>query len=79
MGAMTLDDPSLASLSKREREVLRALLRGVWVEAIAGHLSISPHTVRNHIKSIYRKMGVHSQGALLALFVESPEDPEGPP
>jgi DNA-binding NarL/FixJ family response regulator len=53
------------SLSPREREVLREIASGRRVGDVAGTLHISPHTVRNHLKSIFRKLGVHSQVALL--------------
>ncbi len=33
--------------------------------AISRRLSISPHTVRNHIKAMFRKFGVHSQAELV--------------
>jgi len=62
-------DPDLrrlaASLSVREREILDAMGRGQRVAAIARMLQISPHTVRNHLKSIFRKLEVHSQVELL--------------
>jgi DNA-binding NarL/FixJ family response regulator len=54
-----------ANLSVREREILDAMGRGQRVAAIARALSISPHTVRNHLKSIFRKLEVHSQVELL--------------
>ncbi len=59
------DHPDLRLLSKREREVLSQLLGGARVPIIAGHLSISPHTVRNHLKSIYRKLDVSDQATLI--------------
>jgi DNA-binding NarL/FixJ family response regulator len=62
-------DPDLqklgANLSVREREILDAMGRGQRVAAIARALQISPHTVRNHLKSIFRKLEVHSQVELL--------------
>jgi DNA-binding NarL/FixJ family response regulator len=48
-------------LSRREREVLELLAKGNGVDAIGGALVISRHTVRNHLKAIYRKLGVRSQ------------------
>lgn len=66
-GAPTsLAHPDLAGLSAREREVLGLLLSGERVAAIAAQLFISPHTVRNHLKSLFRKVGVGSQADLIA-------------
>ena len=60
-----LDHPDLASLTEREREVLVHLVAGQRVPAIAAELHISQHTVRNHLKSIYRKLGVGNQSELI--------------
>jgi DNA-binding NarL/FixJ family response regulator len=53
-------------LSAREEEIARALARGHRVAEIARMLDISPHTVRNHFKAIFRKLDVHSQVQLVA-------------
>ncbi|MBW2273137.1 MAG: PAS and helix-turn-helix domain-containing protein [Deltaproteobacteria bacterium] len=63
--AGAIEHPELGSLSKREKEVLLPLISGDRVPAIAEQLHISPHTVRNHLKSIYRKLGVESQSELI--------------
>lgn len=55
----------LCNLSSREKEVLRSLRAGQRVSTIARTLYLSPHTVRNHLKSIFRKLGVRSQTELL--------------
>ena len=55
----------LGTLSRREREILQRLLEGRRVPKIAQMLHISPHTVRNHLQSIFRKVGVGSQGELI--------------
>lgn len=55
-------------LSKREREVLLTVLRRGPVQDVAGDLSISPHTVRNHLKAIHRKLRVRSRAELLIRF-----------
>jgi DNA-binding CsgD family transcriptional regulator len=54
-------------LSQREREVLTHLVVGSRVATIAELLFISPNTVRNHLKAIYRKVGVSSQRALIEV------------
>ena len=46
-------------LSGREMEVLRILTTPLSIPEIAQELVISVHTVRSHVKSIYRKLDVH--------------------
>lgn len=60
-----LGQSELARLSVREREVLRELARGHSPQKIAKALKLSTNTVRNHLKSIFLKLGVNSQVALL--------------
>jgi DNA-binding CsgD family transcriptional regulator len=60
-----LRHPVLDELSKREREVLARLVEGQRVPSIAEQLFISQHTVRNHLKSIFRKLDVGSQAELI--------------
>ena len=55
-------------LSPREVQVLDALLVGRRVPDIASTMELSPHTVRNHLKHIYRKLDVHSQTDLIRRF-----------
>lgn len=59
--------PELDRLSPRETEVLEHLLNGHRVTSIATELSVSEHTVRNHLKSMFRKLSVHSQAELVGL------------
>lgn len=67
-------DPRLASLSEREREVLLGLLEHRRVPAIAEHLGVSAHTVRNHLKSIFGKLRVSSQQELLDQIIDRTAD-----
>jgi DNA-binding CsgD family transcriptional regulator len=46
-------------------EILTQLLSAHRVPQIAQALHISPHTVRNHLKSIFGKVGVSSQASLI--------------
>jgi DNA-binding NarL/FixJ family response regulator len=48
-------------ISPRERDVLRALAGGATNSAIAGSLGMSPHTVKQHASSIFRKLGVRNR------------------
>lgn len=56
----------LDQLSARERDVLLELARGRSPQQIAAALQLSINTVRNHLKSIFLKLRVNSQIALLA-------------
>ena len=55
-------------LSDRELEVAELLARGHRTQEIAARLFISPHTVRNHTRAIYRKLDVHSHVELIQML-----------
>jgi DNA-binding CsgD family transcriptional regulator len=63
---------AFAALSAREIDVLRLLVRNRRPAAIARDLRRSIHTVRNHLKAIYRKLDLHSQADLVAFVEASP-------
>lgn len=71
-------------LTRREQETLAALLTGVSEKQIAARLGISPHTVHDYVKRLYRKLGVTSRAALMARSSAkghdggSPSIPPGP-
>lgn len=54
-------------LSKREKEVLALLLAGKKNKEIETLLFLSSSTVRNHISSIYGKIGINSRGQLTSI------------
>jgi DNA-binding CsgD family transcriptional regulator len=56
-------------LSPRQKQTLRLLLGGDAEKQIAIKLSLSRHTVHEHVKAIYRSIGVSSRGELLAKFL----------
>jgi DNA-binding CsgD family transcriptional regulator len=62
------DEPQLGKLTSREWAVLTRLLDGQRIPAIAADLYVSQSTVRNHLSSIYAKLGVHSQVDLIRLI-----------
>lgn len=59
--------PSWALLTARERDVARLIAEGLSDREIAERLVLSPYTVRQHAKRIYRKLGVASRVQLARL------------
>ncbi len=60
-GAVELPD----TLTAREREVVVLMLQGLRTSSIARELHLSPHTVRNHLRTIFAKCDVTSQRELV--------------
>lgn len=54
-------EPAPADLSPREREVLSLIARGATNKEIADDLFLSPHTVKDHTSSLYRKLDVRNR------------------
>lgn len=54
-------EPAPAHLSPREREVLSLIARGATNKEIAKDLYLSPHTVKDHTSSLYRKLEVRNR------------------
>lgn len=55
-------------LTHRETEIVLLLARGLSDKEIAAELALSPHTVRDHVKTIYEKSRVGSRGELVATL-----------
>jgi DNA-binding CsgD family transcriptional regulator len=63
-------------LSPREQEISCLLGHGLTTTEIAQRLYLSPHTVRDYIKSIFDKVGVSSRGELVArIFADHYAEP----
>jgi DNA-binding CsgD family transcriptional regulator len=63
--------PAIAAwygFTPRQVDVLRLLLQAHPVKQIARRLQLSPHTVEDHLKILYRKTGTNSQRELLAAL-----------
>jgi DNA-binding CsgD family transcriptional regulator len=71
-GVSGRDVPGLGHLTVRELQVVSRLLDGYRPPAIARSLFLSQSTVRNHLASVFNKLGVASQEALLELFRTAP-------
>jgi len=57
-------------LPLREAEVLQLLARGCTYLQVGDRLGVSSHTIESHVKSIYRKLEVHSARAAVWRAVE---------
>lgn len=55
-------------LTERERQVVRLLAGGYARREIARWLSLSPHTVDDHVKRVFGKLGVRSRAELTATL-----------
>ncbi len=54
-----------AGLTKRELEIATLIYQGTNTRDISETINLSYHTVRNHIKSIYSKLGVSTRSEML--------------
>ncbi len=68
--AAEAEDPRIAALSPREREVLQHVARGRTNHEIAGELGISDATARNHVSHILEKLGMSRRSEAAALAAQ---------
>lgn len=66
---MDMDKEKLASLTKREVEILTQVACGMFNKEIAVNLNISERTVKNHISNIFKKIDAsdRTQAAVFAI------------
>jgi DNA-binding CsgD family transcriptional regulator/PAS domain-containing protein len=69
---------ALSRLSAREADIVTRLYAGDRVPAIAAALFLAPGTVRNHLSSVFAKLGVTSQQQLID-FLRGRDEPPGEP
>ena len=63
--------PAIAAwydLTPRQLDVLNLLLQGHPVKQIARRLGLSPHTIEDYLKTLYRKTGTNSHQELIATL-----------
>jgi DNA-binding CsgD family transcriptional regulator len=66
--------PTVAQLSKARRRVFDLLVGGQSDKLIARQLRLSPHTVHNHVRAIFREFAVHSRAELMARLLHAQAD-----
>jgi DNA-binding NarL/FixJ family response regulator len=54
-------------LTRREREVMNLLAKGLSNQSIADQLVLSVHTIRNHVQSVLAKLHAHSKLEAVAI------------
>ncbi|MCB0278959.1 MAG: response regulator transcription factor [Calditrichaeota bacterium] len=60
----------IIDLSDREVELLDGLVNGESYKTLSDKMFISPHTVKTHIKNIYKKLHVHSRASAVRLAIQ---------
>ena len=65
-------------LSAKERAVLTELARGNSTEEIGLILSVSPHTVRTHVKNLMRKLDARTRAHAVAIALSERAIDVGP-
>jgi len=64
-------NPEFIELSKREKEILQCLVKGMSYKMVAENCFISTETVHSHIKKIYEKLHVHSMSEAVAKAIRN--------
>ncbi|MEM8510021.1 MAG: LuxR C-terminal-related transcriptional regulator [Bacteroidota bacterium] len=59
---------ALSTLTAQERKIMDAILDGKSNKEIANHFYISVSTVKTHINSIYKKLGLSSRSEIRTLY-----------
>jgi DNA-binding NarL/FixJ family response regulator len=66
-----VDEDAALGLSAREIEVMSMIAGGHTNGEIAAHLFLAEKTVKNHVRRIYSKLGVHNRPTAIAHWLEN--------
>jgi DNA-binding NarL/FixJ family response regulator len=69
MSRAGVDEETSLGLSTREIEVMSLIANGHTNGEIAAHLFLAEKTVKNHVRRIYSKLGVHTRPAAIAHWL----------
>ncbi len=64
-------------LTKKQMEVVKGLVEGLSYKLIAHRMNISVETVNSHIKTIYRRLNVHSRTQVINIYHEDQIEEKG--
>lgn len=67
---LSFQNTTKSPLSERETEILELLCKGLNYRSIAEQIFLSAHTVKSHIKNIYRKLHVHSRAEAVSKAIK---------
>ncbi len=65
------NDPRLARLTTREREILEHVARGEANKQIAAELHVEEQTIKNQLGRIFRKLNVHTRADAARVWLQS--------
>ena len=71
MGRTQADGQASLGLSRREIEVMSLIADGHTNGEIAAHLFLAEKTVKNHVRRIYSKLGVHNRPTAIAHWLDT--------
>jgi ATP/maltotriose-dependent transcriptional regulator MalT len=71
MNRAGVDEDVNLGLSTREIEVMSLIAGGHTNGEIAAHLFLAEKTVKNHVRRIYSKLGVHTRPAAIAHWLSA--------
>ena len=66
-----IHDNPMTALTRRELEVLSALVAGHTNKQIANDQDVSPNTLKFHVKNLFSKLGVSNRSQAVALYLRS--------
>lgn len=64
------DKPEGTLLSSREKQILRLVARGLSSKEIAEQLTVSPNTVKSHMRNIMEKLHIHNRLQAVAYALQ---------
>jgi DNA-binding CsgD family transcriptional regulator len=62
--------PRIETLTKREREVAKAVSQGASNDGVANLLGIKEQTVKNHLQNIFEKFGCANRRQMVKMLEE---------